>query len=253
MVDATSCELVVWKSACTLIYDWQPLLAGALALAGAIATVIAVVGQIKSARADTNSQILATKEDTDKQIKWTVRLEEERRRRDERAAKAVLPLAISPLIQYALDCLSLVSVAEEIGDAAEFGSGRIPVIPTNVITPLREVASHADETVSKQVETVLSKLQVQHARLTGQLRRKPLDGKRILTRHELLGLAWDAADLHAHIARLFSYARDEDALRTPATAEEIMTPVHIAGIYPETHSVLYGDLETRVKERSKPV
>jgi hypothetical protein len=253
MADVTSCEWVVWKSTCTLIYDWQTLLAGTLALIGALLTVLAIVRQIRSAHDDANSQIRATKEDTDRQIGWTVRLEAERRRRDERAAKAVLPLAISPLIQYALDCLSLLSEASEGDDEAEFGDHRIPIIPTNVITPLREVARHADETVSKQVETVLSKLQVQHARLTGQLARKPLDGKRRLSRYELSGLVWDAADLYAQIARLFSYARDEDALRTPATAEEIMTPVRIAGIYPETHSILYNDLERRIQDRIKPV
>lgn len=251
MAETASCELAVWKSTCTLLYDWQTLLAGILALMGALITVLVVVRQIRSARDDTNSQIRAAKEDTDKQIGWSVRLEEERRRRDERAAKAVLPLAISPLIEYALECIILLSDCKESDNGVEIGKEPIPVIPTDVIMSLREVARHADDAVSKQVETLLSKLQVQHARMTSQLARKPLDGKRKLNRFESLGLVWDAADLYAHIARLFSYARDEDALRTPATAQEIMTPVRIAGIYPETHPTLYGDLEKRIELRVK--
>lgn len=65
------------------LFDWQTLVAGVLALIGAGATVYYIHLQIK-------------------QVEY---LEVARRSREEMAARAVLPLALSQIVKYAVDCI----------------------------------------------------------------------------------------------------------------------------------------------------
>jgi hypothetical protein len=134
-----------WPGVRQVLFDWQTLIAGILALLGAFLTVRVIRAQISQAG---NS-------------------EEARRKRDELAARAVLPLALSQFTRYARDCIMLLVIYVP-------GHGSRPPVPNNLALPtlspdvirsLQESARYAGPGVVSQIASLLSKFQVQQARM----------------------------------------------------------------------------------------
>ena len=195
--------LAAWAATPCFLYRWQTLTAGLLAFGGALWTV-------RSIR---------------RQIRQTQDLERERRLSDERAAKVALPLALSALVQYSLDCIQLVTRHIPGGGLVQPVTPDLvaPPIPDSVIGTLQAIARNADQTVAHHTATVLGKLQIQHSRLIGLISRTARDAPAPMSIPEGEDAVYDAADLYVFLVRMFAYARDIEGVRQHASAAELKT------------------------------
>jgi hypothetical protein len=221
--------LTAFAGAPEFFYNWQTLIAGVLALLGAGWTV-------RSIR---------------RQIKQTDDLERKRQQRDERAAKAALPLALSELAQYCGDCIRLlVKYAPGKGTADIVMTDlSAPRVPDGIINALQAITRNEDAGIGDQATAVLSKLQVQSARLRGLIMRSVAGGSGRMSISEGCDCIFDAADLHAHTTRLFAYARDLDRLREFGTETELKSALRNAGIWDGDHPGLWKLIEKRAREK----
>jgi hypothetical protein len=208
-----------------LAYDWQTLIAGALALFGAWITVRSIKRQIKQADDAANDKI----------------------GRDERAAKAILPLGLSELSQYASSCIKFLN---QFYSQASTGTEvtNIPQLPSGVTLILQECVRSADPSVAQQIAILLGKLQIQRARLDGLIIKKR---ERSLLEHEIDTNIIDAADLYARTSQLYNYARDLDGVRQLAPSNELLSAFILAG-FSDDHSAMKEVYrrEKRAKETS---
>jgi hypothetical protein len=205
---------------------WQTLAAGILALFGAWLTVRKIQDQINQ---------------SDK-------LEELRRVREERAAKAVLPLALSELTQYGLDCIIFLAPFVPGGGKVQGPTHALeaPKRPDGILGMLQAVARSDDESVARNVMMLLSKLQVQNARINGLVWRSLKSHPPSMSITETLDCIYDAADLYAHTAKMYSYARDIDALHQRCSASELKAALRNIGIWDGDHPRIYEWIDTRM-------
>lgn len=127
-------------------YDWQQLLGGLFALAAAAVGWVAINRQVRQ---------------VDEQ-------ERERLRRRYDAARAVLPLALSSIHEYASQCAaSLLQV--HLGQARNTSVGvvhwRPPPVPSSTMVELREMIEVSSPAQATPITRLLSRIQVQAARL----------------------------------------------------------------------------------------
>jgi len=210
-----------WPSVRTGLYNWQTMIAGLLALAAALATIRLIRRQINQV--------------TD--------LEQERRAREEAAARAILPLALSELTEYASDCIKLlVQYVPADGPIPNVPADyKIPRIPENAIVTLQTCARFADENIVAQFANLLGKLQIQHARLRDLFSRS-VQRQRMFN-VEGIGALIDAADIQARAGTLFDYARNDAQLRQLAPAQQLINSLHTSGVW--EHPALFAEIERR--------
>jgi hypothetical protein len=191
---------------------WQTLLAGVLALIGAMWTVYYI----------------------HRQIKQVDELEKARRSKEELAARAVLPLALSQLVQYASECLRVIkdrSVQPGMlpGDPLDENAG-LPTVQRDIIGTLQACVRYADNTVVGQISTLLAAIQVQQARLRELIIRSARRPDRRIPRFEAIGAMIDAAEIHAKASALFEYGREIADMRAKSTRQEIDSAFFQTGI-----------------------
>lgn len=109
-----------------ILYDWQTLLAGALALCGALWTVKKIRDQIRQTEKITNDA----------------------RKRDELAARSVLPLALSELANYALRCMRQINLIS-VGDVPR--DQQAPTLEKDVIRVLQATARYAQDDIASKI------------------------------------------------------------------------------------------------------
>ena len=191
---------------------WQTLLAGVLALIGAMWTVYYI----------------------HRQIKQVDELEKARRSKEELAARAVLPLALSQLVQYASECLRVIkdhSVQPGMlsGDPLDENAG-LPTVQRDIIGTLQACVRYGDNTVVGQISTLLAAIQVQQARLRELIIRSARRPDRRICRVEAIEAMIDAAEIHAKASALFEYGREIADMRAKSTRQEIDSAFIQAGI-----------------------
>jgi hypothetical protein len=199
-----------WPTILKQVSEWQTLIAGFLALVGAGWTV-------RGLRA---------------QIRQTEQLGEDRRRREDLAARAVLPLALSDMSRYARDCIQLLS---------KYVTGGRPIVPADLewpqassesIATFRDCARFADPRVATQIHDLLSTLQVQQARLRSLIVKSR--GKQ-MSLDKGVDAIINAAEVHAKNNDLFEYARDDDAVHSSTTVSQLRTALRNSGIWEVQH------------------
>jgi hypothetical protein len=136
-----------------IIDHWQTLIAGVLALLAAAGTIVVLRFQIRQ----------------------TSKLADDRRRRRERAALAVLPLALSELQQYARNWLSgLYELRPYFQHSDSLDRAQAdkclsawpsPRLPENVLSVLKEYIEFTDTAPAESASTLIRKLQVQQSRM----------------------------------------------------------------------------------------
>lgn len=212
--------------------SWQTLTAGLIAVAGAIATVVVMRAQISQAE----------------------RLASEQRRRDEMAARAVLPLALSELCRYATDCIRTIMVY--VPQPAPWGTpapavpanSSLPLISPDVISTLRDCVRFGDPRVVRQIATVLANLQVQRARLHGLFADAVSRHNGVMSRFEALGRMIDAAELYAQAEALFDYGREVADMSARSRRAQITRAFFVAGIVDVDNPELFQIIESRYPE-----
>jgi len=207
------------------IKNWQTLLGSLVAIAAAFIGARAISGQIQQ----------------------TDRLEAERLHRRFLAARAVLPLALSSLSQYARDC------ATELYRATGLLRGRslsqaapltFPPPPIAAIETLTEVIeATGSEAVAEPIADLLSNIQVLNARLTGLVTRS---AHRAGIRDELENYLVDAADIEARVSSMFDFARRErDVIPRHPDLKEAETALFTLGQFGTIHDALEAKVRAR--------
>jgi hypothetical protein len=199
-----------------LIYDWQTLIAGLFAFGGAWWTVSGIRAQIKQIQDITK----------------------EARYREEFSARAVLPLALSELTNYALKCIRLIHL-NAVGPVV--AGQQVSLLEREVVGVFQECARCADDKVATKIWILLSKLQVQQSRLRSLLLRR---GGEPLSEYDIVQNTLDAADIYAKTAELYEYARDEAGMRKRASTRALASALHAADIWDaEEHPAMRELLE----------
>lgn len=168
----------------------QALLAGMLALLGAGATVWVLYKQIAQQGAQWERSV----------------------RRQFRASRAKLPWALSDVTEYTRDvfekCQNIYERFDEIVPQQMLPAK--PTLPTRAIEVIAENIETSDhDEVAKALEEVLSKLQINYARLSETFRklgREPEVGN-VNDKPALAHRGFEAYLLEAYASRLFEYAR----------------------------------------------
>lgn len=180
---------------CTLlkfIFDWQTILASLAAL------VAAAIGAAMIS----------------KQIRQSDEQERERLKRKHTAARAMLPIALNALTQYALECAAQLKMLypkldEQILDPMAIEAFRQPKIPTAASNDLQAMVEFAMGFEGDAIASLLSKVQVHYARLSGINNERDSSGY-IVSRDNLDQYILDSAEIFAQAGRLFAFARRED-------------------------------------------
>jgi hypothetical protein len=168
---------------------WQTLAAGMLALVGAWWTVKGIRRQIEQAE----------------------KLETQRNIREGRAARAVLPLALSKLVQYSTDCINLFNhcLMANLNTVHQIPQGlTAPRIPEGILEQLQACARFGDAEIASQIWELLAWLQIQHSRLGSLVHR--IDGhdkKTMILGAEIFDSILDAVELNVKCSNLFPYSR----------------------------------------------
>lgn len=216
------------------LFDWQTLLAGALALAGALLTVHYL----------------------HKQIIVTENMEIERRRREENALKAILPMALSEIVRYSVECIKLLNTFVTRQSPLMPGGmhvgplGELPRVQSNAVETIRDCTRYADPETAGRLATLLNTLQVQQARLRRVL--DPASKYRAVVKFEAFEVMIGSAELCAKASALFEYGRASADLRAKSTRKEMDSAFLQAGIVTEDDAEFDAVLSKRYPETEKP-
>ncbi|CAO4179566.1 hypothetical protein EEDFHM_03544 [Methylorubrum populi] len=204
-----------------IAFQWQTLISGVIALAGAAATVIAVLIQINANR----------------------KIEDERRQNEAYAARSVLPQALNEIIEYAEQCMDVLDEASRRESVMSDALKKLPHPPGGLLPIFRDAIRFSDNERQRQIADLLSFFQVHEARLIS-LRNPSRAGHTFSTLPEAV---IDSARLYAMVARLFPWARREEEGRPQSrvTYDEIVSAIRIGVRHYESNAGLRIELDRR--------
>lgn len=215
---------LVWLSD---LKDWQTLASGVLAVGAALVGAYFI----------------------NKQIHLAEKQERERLLRKELAARSVLPLMLSQLMEYArVNAKAL----KRTLDASSGGTYRgdpsaieIRPVPLPLVMEIKNLIEATPSRVGERLADMLSDVQIIGARLDDFA--NPEEG-RILLAENIKSFIIDTVELHARAASAFAYARrrsneigDENDV-----GNRILTSLHLLGF--DDHA--YPDLLDKAKQRA---
>lgn len=212
-------------------YDWQQLLGGLFAIAAAGLGWLAINRQILQADAH----------------------EAERNRRKHAAARAMLPLALSSITEYAQECSDgLLPIYESRKDEVIPETvWHAPKVPAEAAVDLRAMIEASDPTESRPVAKLLARIQVQAARLRSLesgLRPGGSDAT-VVVALNVEQYAVDTIEIAAIAAAHFKFARGETDILPSAypSREDAFNAASQLGIYPG----LYPRIDERLDRQFK--
>lgn len=172
--------------------DWQTLLAGIIAIGAALIGGYYV--QAQSALSE--------------------RHEQDRIRRQFEAERALLPLTLSKMSAYARSSARALREIYPTGEVVALKQGQsVPPFPDPPTEEVKHLASviraSQDARVRETIAELLSRLQVQSARMLDLRDMNEWSEHRSITKSELDEYLLNAADIYARCAALFDYARRE--------------------------------------------
>jgi hypothetical protein len=177
-------------------------------LIGAIVALIAAVIGFKAIRHQTEQ---------------TNRIEENKLKRANLAARSTMPLALNSICEYAEACVQVFE-ADRTARAHAGGTAspppNLPVFPQGAIEPLRRAVEFSQLNEATAVADILATAQVFLARTRdSRWARRPSS--------ELQDRMLDALDLYTRASNLFEYAREGIMDRNRVTSESIRTALHL--------------------------
>jgi len=157
--------------------------------------------------------IAVTYLNTSRTLAKTQKLEEYRRTRKQEALRAILPLALSEVCQYAeIVCQRLLPLVNSCANRLLIHDGitapTFPLLPPDAIKSLSDFIEYADEIDVQLPVALVRKLQILHARLTG-LVSKMEDAGDVTQESWLESMVIDCAVLYARAAAAFEFSRGE--------------------------------------------
>jgi hypothetical protein len=200
--------------------QWETLLTGLGAVAAAIVTIASLRQQIRQ----------------------TEELADSARQRRLKAARAMLPLALSELAEYAMACIkglydlrpyfqadgSLDRSREDQG----FLQWRSPHLSDNVFAALKECIEFMDDAPATAAIDLIRHLQIQRTRLADYMSQLRLNNRPrlILWAHIDQGMR-DAAEIYARVSTLFPFARGQPSGSFSVTRNRVREVFWIAGCF----------------------
>ena len=204
----------------TWIYNFQTLIAGALALGGAVVTIWGIRHQVKQSENQEN----------------------ERRRRQNMAARAMMPVALMEIHRYARECVSV--LLPVLPDPPEqritAHIGEIPPIPADALFTLRQSVEFGSNEIATYLSDLIRYIQIQHARITDAKRDLLREGGTIVLRANILQYTIDSLDILARADKLYPYARrDVDVVPEKLQDHDLRTAARACGIWDDDDSELF--------------
>ncbi|MDK4730344.1 hypothetical protein [Rhizobium phaseoli] len=168
------------------------------------------------------------------QIKQAEQMERNRNQARHDAARAVLPLALSGICQYAIDCSAQLRT---LGNQCRGGRlpsdvtiAAFPDLPSGAIATLKEFIEYSSQQDRQFVSQMVSKIQVQTARLQGMRSDRPRGT--IVLRINIDDHILDAAEIYGRATALFEYARrDTDCMPHALRAQDVYPALSVFGIW----------------------
>ena len=196
------CDPASWKGGNTcdalkVLHDWQELVAGLAAIVAAYIGGFYILQQIK-----------VTKE----QIELSREQAQEGTRRRHAAARAMLPLALAEITQYATSCgQQLKAVHRAAKNQAVPESAltemKIPPLPNVAINELKQLVESADETLQCAVADMLCEIQILSSRISGLQEPRDPNNVGVTATAYLEDVIINALKVFAYAASLFDYGR----------------------------------------------
>lgn len=199
-------------------YDWQQLLGAFTALGAAAIGWFAIKKQIDQSEAQESARL----------------------RRRFAAARAVLPLTISRIHEYAFQCCKSL---QELAQKNTRGDGAMPwvppALPADSLTALREFIEAATEAQATPIVRLLSRIQVQSGRLYTLTQSKDRHNQQ-----ELMQYIVDTVEIGALSAALYSFARG--VTEDPPTSEPSSIDMHSSLAECQIDESLRAHVEKRI-------
>jgi hypothetical protein len=208
--------------------DWQTLVTGALAILAAVVGGAFVFGQTRESRRQADEALA----------------------REHFAARAVLPLALSAIVDYAE------AVVSSLTTTPTYSSYRAVVVPSAPYVPpdfdtasimvLRDVIESASPEIGDRVATLLARVQVLAARLRALAANLLPSSRAVGLEHNAVDYTIDAAVIFARASALFRYARREtdDAPDQIPSPTELTTALNLLGFDAATTPALFERVAT---------
>jgi hypothetical protein len=193
--------VLIWLHS-NAVQEWQILIAGMVALAAAFVGGAYITEQIRALNNQVNRQFEASQN-----------LENERRLRKFAAARAVLPLTLNNLCEYASRCGAALKTMlghqldEKIPNEIEIPD--LPTLPKDVIDELRNVVEFGDEQISEAAATLIGEIHYKTVRLKNLWQEYRAPGHHVTPVSNVESQVLDMALIYARGIALFDYARGE--------------------------------------------
>ncbi|RWY91845.1 hypothetical protein EHI44_02070 [Rhizobium leguminosarum] len=213
-------SIFVWLGRFRWLYDFQALIAAMVALMGAWWAASAVHSQIRHAD-----------------------MAELARRMDKAAAgRAVLPLALSEISDYAEACTrQLRSLIEQTRNEvlpATVEVGQVPDLPVGAIQSFLNLIEVIEGKNRQALSTLIGTIQIQRSRLRSIRHRERGDGH-IILRLNLERYVVDAAEIYAQAAALYDFGRKTDSPSVrPVKHSDIAAALHNMRIFDDLYDTL---------------
>lgn len=179
-----------WSRFCQFLFNWQTLIMGLMALASAVAGVAYL----------------------HRQIRQTEELEDKRRERKLAAVKAVGPLALSIIGDYAKQCTdALKDLHHQCGNNPALPpsgvvSPAVPPVPKETVTLFSEFIEYSEGADADLIEELMRDIQVQQSRLRGVVS-NIANPNMMVTKRNIEEYLIDAGSVYAKGAASFDFFR----------------------------------------------
>lgn len=175
--------------------DWQPLVAAAVAFTGAsIAAYVAY-------------------NNTKKTLQHSEKLEQQRRQRKHAATRAVLPLALAQLTDYAEQSAFLLrgllgKFEKEVLPSGAISEGAVPRLPSETIKSISEFIEFSDSVDTRVLENTIAWVQIHDSRIRGMVKDDShSSSKRLTLKINVEEYILDAATIYAGAVAVYNYSR----------------------------------------------
>jgi hypothetical protein len=185
----------------------------------------------------------------------------ERRRRDRKhaAVRAVLPLALSQVSEYAERSARLLDelvnkCVDEALPARSASSSLIEPLPSETLKTLAEFIEYSDRVNVDLIEAIVAAIQIHDARTRGIVEdNNEPSGGRTVTKFELEGRIVDAAAIYAAVGAVYDYARRrKDAVPHTITWDAVNGALGNMRFWYEQYPRLREDIDRRKRLTAGP-
>lgn len=199
-----------------VLYHYQTLFSAVFAFGGAIVGALAIYKQITLQRNISNEDRVGRMS----------------------AARALLPLALSSISQYAEDCSELlVKLREECDDDGilpdHISISRIPPVPIDGMQTIKEVIEFSKPVERNTPAELISRLQIQRSRMANFYNRR---ADHLVTDLNISACIRDTVEIYARSSAMYDFSRrrTSDMPAVQLSDEQLVSAFHNLRIFDET-------------------